>query len=299
MKKFLLSLLIAWLSFIGFSNAWSYTYSWSSSFSSLNSYSFFGWVPFYYENYYWASSSDMVNISCTFSNVNWFTSQNFIFWVINISSSKSISTSFINSFNNCVVSEWAVCSYNNINQWYKMLWLVFWPTTNITDSFSFDWSCVIDWNNIKWESTCPTCPECEVCTPQYTSSECQSEYNLIPISDIDSEYCTINDLCEFTWSYSNIYINDIWFPSKPFIYLSIPDTINWDYTWNSWSMSVDVWDYNVDTDYIDWLVAMNTYQPTSEDFTNVFVGGLTLIFPYIFIALLILFIRKLVKRIFK
>lgn len=293
MKKFLLSLLIAWLSFIGFSNAWSFTFTGSVS-NSFSNYADVVALPIPLVNH---NSCDSIDLSCTFTSVSngWYVRPKLYYSY----SSYSITNKYITAdlWNNFLLDNWTVNMTLSSSPCNRFIYFSF---SNVWWSvFTFKYSCTFSWDNVSDGGSCPTCPECEVCTPQYTSSECQSEYNLIPISDIDSEYCTTNDLCEFTWSYSNIYINDIWFPSKPFIYLSIPDTINWDYTWNSWSMSVDVWDYNVDTDYIDWLVAMNTYQPTSEDFTNVFVGGLTLIFPYIFIALLILFIRKLVKRIFK
>lgn len=139
---------------------------------------------------------------------------------------------------------------------------------------------------------CTVCEECEEC------NEC-------PI--IDSQYCSDNNLCpsswtwdceEWDWNWSALYINNIQHQSAPLINIDIPDYIYWDY-----SSSEEEFDLYVgsgyDQDYIDNVIAINSYQPTSEDFTDVFVSGLTLVMPYIVIVLFIVFIRKLIKRIFK
>lgn len=143
--------------------------------------------------------------------------------------------------------------------------------------------------------------------PDYTSLQCQTEYNLIPISSVDTNYCVENQLCpNESWTgdfsgdlqFSNLYINDILHPWKQNIFVNIPDYIMWDY-------NVVGDDFNIyvgsgyDVDYINSVIDINSYRPTSSDFTNVFVGGLTLVFPYIVIVLFIVFIRKLIKRIFK
>lgn len=140
-----------------------------------------------------------------------------------------------------------------------------------------------------------------------TSLECQQAFSLIPVEDVDTNYCVSNQLCpNNSWTgdfsgdlqFSNIYINDILHPWKQNIFVNIPDYIMWDY-------NVVGDDFNIyvgsgyDVDYINSIIDINSYRPTSSDFTNVFVGGLTLIFPYIVIVLFIVFIRKLIKRIFK
>lgn len=131
-----------------------------------------------------------------------------------------------------------------------------------------------------------------------TKEECQLDYNLIPSEEIWESYCVSNDLCPVSENYSNIIINGISFPWKPVINIDIPDYITWDYTWTDSSFDLFVGS-GYDVDYINSIVDINSYRPTSEDFTDLFVGGLTLVFPYIVISLFIVFVWKLIKRIFK
>ena len=144
--------------------------------------------------------------------------------------------------------------------------------------------------------------------PRMTSSECQLEYSLIPVSSVDTNYCVWNGLCPnecWSWSgyswdlqYSNIYINSILHPWEENIFINIPDYIQWDYFVSSWEFNIYVWSW-YDMDYMNSIIKINSYRPDSTDFTDIFVSGLTLIFPYIFVLLLIVFIWKLIKRIFK
>lgn len=137
--------------------------------------------------------------------------------------------------------------------------------------------------------------------PQYTSQECQFEYSLMPISSCNSEYCEMNNLCSVIWwSWSStLYINDVWHESAPFIYVNIPDEIKRDYlTWEQ-EFTINVEWLNGDQDYINWIIDVNSYRPSSEDFTQTFVWWLTLIFPYIIITAVILFIRRFIRKIFK
>ena len=131
-----------------------------------------------------------------------------------------------------------------------------------------------------------------------SSIECQTEYNLIPFENVDTNYCVQNDLCPVPDNFSQLFINDLEFQSHPVINIEIPDYITWDYTWTESWFNLYVWSW-YDVDYINSIIDINSYRPTSQDFTYMFVSGLTLIFPYIFIALLIVFMWKLIKRIFK
>lgn len=152
------------------------------------------------------------------------------------------------------------------------------------------------------------CPTCETCEEQYTSSQCQTEYSLIPISSVDSSYCITNWFCpssnltweDLTWlNWSALYINNIQHLGKPIINITIPQEIDWDYVSTGDYFNLDVSGLNGDEEYIQGIIDINSYRPTSEDFTKTFVGGLTLIFPYVILALFIVFLRKLIKRIFK
>lgn len=152
------------------------------------------------------------------------------------------------------------------------------------------------------------CSDCSTCDDPYTSLECQTEYNLIPVEDVDINYCVWNWLCpnecgswtDFSWDlqYSNIYINSILHPWEENIFIDIPDYIQWDYSVDTWNFNLYVWSW-YDMDYMNSIIKINSYRPTSSDFTNIFVSGLTLIFPYIFVLLLIIFMWKLIKRVFK
>ena len=181
-----------------------------------------------------------------------------------------------------------------------------------------DYFVYVQLTNPCWWSSCTvnytyiiswwTCPDCPTCDDPYTSMECQTEYNLIPVDDVDINYCVWNWLCpnecgswtDFSWDlqYSNIYINSILHPWEENIFINIPDYIQWDYSVTTWEFNVYVWSW-YDMDYMNSIIKINSYRPDSTDFTNIFVSGLTLIFPYIFVLLLIVFIWKLIKRVFK
>lgn len=117
-------------------------------------------------------------------------------------------------------------------------------------------------------------------------------------SSIDTNYCVENDLCPVPDNFSQLFINDLEFQSHPVINIEIPDYITWDYTWTDSWFYLYVWSW-YDVDYINSIIDINSYRPDSQDFTNIFVSGLTLIFPYIILALFLLFVWKLLKRVFK
>lgn len=139
-------------------------------------------------------------------------------------------------------------------------------------------------------SSCPTCPN------QYTSLQCQTEYNLIPISSVDSNYCQSNNLCPSCpvcpdspslW-YSQLYINNILHLWAPNIIMNIPEEIDWDYAYtNSWqNMNIDVVWYNVDYEKIDSIVQFQNYKPSSEDFQKI----IWLLAPYTKIIVFFVFL---------
>lgn len=208
------------------------------------------------------------------------------------------------------------CTYNWINYSWNAYTVCF--LNNSDSSVSFSISCTNttsstttvqythspSFSSYVWWS----CPECPTCEDPYTSEQCQYLYDLIPVEDIDINYCVWNWLCpnecwsgdNFSWDlqFSNIFINNILHPWRENIFIDIPDYIYWDYSVNTWDFNLYVWSW-YDQDYIDWVLSINTYKPSSEDFTQVFVSWLTLIFPYIFVVLFIIFVWKLLKRVFK
>ena len=133
---------------------------------------------------------------------------------------------------------------------------------------------------------------------QYTSLECQTEYNLIPISSVDQNYCTTNNLCPacstcptcpvWSWGVSSLYINNILHVGAPIINMTIPEEIDWDYDYTMWgnNMNIDVVWYNVDYDAVQDIIDIQSYTPTSEEFQYV----IWLLAPYTKIIILFVFL---------
>lgn len=166
----------------------------------------------------------------------------------------------------------------------------------------------INYNSLKnyfnsWYILPSECPSSSM-----SSYECQSEYNLIPIDEVDSAYCESNNLCTSSsdpidcpnvWV-SNLFINDVFHPWAFNVIMNIPEEIDRDYAYtNSWSnINIDVVWYNQDTEYINSLIDINDYKPNSDDFSKVF--GLFDRYWWLLIAcLFIILVFYFVKKIFK
>ena len=142
----------------------------------------------------------------------------------------------------------------------------------------------------------------------YTSLQCQSEYSLIPISEVDSSYCQSNNLCPSWWTpsdcpnvwVSNLFINDIFHPGAFNIIMNIPEEISRDYAYtNSWyNFNLDIEWYNVDYEKMQSVIDKQSYIPTNEDFQNIIL----LIWPYWKIIIFFVFLFILwawIKKPFK
>lgn len=143
--------------------------------------------------------------------------------------------------------------------------------------------------------------------PIMSSLDCQVEYWLIPVSDIDQNYCVSNWLCsssecpDISWSWDNwsaLYINDIQHLGKPIINIAFPDYLDWDYTTTDNEFNLDIVWYPVDTEYIDWIIRTQNYKPTSEDFTQL-VWMLAPYSKYLLFLLFIFIIWAWIKKPFK
>lgn len=183
-------------------------------------------------------------------------------------------------------------------------------------------------------TSCPTCPECEVCEecptcPVYSLSlaplDWSTEYYSITwnVNVVVNEWidyaldshnnalwlsvwmntdiwwqCTGDVIDPGSWNWSALYINWIQHESASLIDINIADYVPWDY-----SINEDVFDLDVgsgyDQDYIDWVIDVQSYRPTSEDFTQTFVWGLILFTPYVVILLFVILVWNLIKKIFK
>jgi len=176
-------------------------------------------------------------------------------------------------------------------------------------------------------------PECQTCSPQYTSEECQTEYWLVSSwvlnscqSDLTScqsslsgwdnslNNCSNNLLsCQsslsscIAWNcplddwdvqWSSLFINNIQHIWAPLININIPEEISWDYTSSTGSFDLDVEGYNVDADYIEWVINIQNSKPTTEDFNKIITQVIPLFVPWLVIILFIYFVFKFIKKIF-
>lgn len=332
MKKYILWLIsIIWLWIINFSSAWSYTYTWfhyywlSSSSSTSDSTVTFFVLPFPLINSNMSSSimSQLSNISCDFTNIDYGSLENVRF-------SSQVSFQYLSWTSNWRITSyspwdytinWNTASFNSSisfsSNWFLRYYYVYlvYKRPNSATAITFDYSCTFSWNNIIDQSSIGgwNCDYSDyILESDVTKSYCTNKFStLIDESDITSWYCETEfglidpENCPVSsWTgdvqWSAFFVNSHQIQGASNIYLYLPDFLNWDYTYlNSWSsLEIEV-ENQWDEDYIKWLISVETFHPSSEDFTQSFTWILTLLMPYIIITLFILFIWRLVKRIFK
>lgn len=292
MKKLFFSLIIWLFWFINFSIAWSYTFTGVGGIPDLV-------IP---QNWY----SCNMTLHCNFSSSSisyikfrfmYVYSQNWHYKWLYSSDTSSLYT----------VSPWNDLVYDfnfatDFTPWYSTCeWIPFFYMQQCQDCDSLVWSCTFSGATVLSSSSSSSCPECETCP---TTWEILSWYILE--SSIDSQYCVENELCPIsTWSvttwdsnWSALFINWIQHASAPLINVTIPDNIYWDYDSSEEEFVLDIGS-GYDQDYIDWVIDVQSYRPTSEDFTQTFVGGLILFTPYVVVLLFVILVRRLIWRIFK
>lgn len=169
-----------------------------------------------------------------------------------------------------------------------------WNIATLTSSLN---SCQSDLISCQNDSSC-------------TQLKCENDYQLIPESSINSEYCEDRfnlidpENCPSSWwtgdiMWSWIFVNSHQINGAENVYLWVPDFLNWDYTYIDSGSTLEINIENEgDTDYIQWIIDINSYSPTNEEFIQSFVGGLTLLIPYIVIVLFVVAIWKLIRKIF-
>ena len=135
-----------------------------------------------------------------------------------------------------------------------------------------------------------------------TSTECQTEYNLIPINAIDNNYCTTNWYCtnflsgDINWS--SIYINDIQHEWAENINITIPNTIERDYTYTWETLELTIKWQRYDEEKMLNLIDIQNYKPTWEEMSNL-ISKFADFIPLLWICLLFIAIRYIAKRIFR
>ena len=296
MKKLFL-LIFGLFGFISFCSAWSYTMTWSYSVDSLTA-TTRNIIYFDIPNKW---LSDKYYLSCDITNFNLLSwNATFLLNVVlvyksswNIRSNITYESSATHN-----LEAWHFERVLNWNSTYISLpWFVFtlYSATDLT--VSFDWSCTVSWTDILsywWNCS------------NYTSQECQLEYNLIPVENVDSTYCEINDLCwswnnsEITWdvNWSSLYINENQYQSAWIINITIPEDFDWDYSNDEEEFNLDVVGYNVDTEYIENIINKQTSLPNNTDFNNIITWLIPLFVPWLVIILFIYFVFRFIKKLF-
>lgn len=178
------------------------------------------------------------------------------------------------------------------------------PTCNTSSLENQLSSCQSDLATATWSlatcqsdlNTCQNSSNCDyswyILESEVTQNYCEVRYNLIEPSDCPNS----------SWSWdiqrSSFRVNNFQVMGGRNIYLYIPEWLNRDYTYVDENLQIEV-ENEGDEEYIQGIIDINSYRPSSEDFTNIFVSGLTLIMPYIVVALFIIFVWKLIKKIFR
>lgn len=215
-------------------------------------------------------------------------------WVFSDSSYSNSSVDFI-----CI--DWIYCNNNNNWLYYNF---DHWADTHRVTSNSHN---LLNWNMgicTTWWVIYFSTQNSDNCHfniktynwTEYTSLQCQSEYSLIPVSEVDSSYCQSNNLCPSWWNpsdcpnvwISNVWINDLFHPGAYNIVMNISDEIDWDYAYtNSWNnLNIDVVWYNVDYEAVQSVIDQQSYKPTQEDFNNL----IAVLWPYSKIIIFFVFL---------
>lgn len=104
---------------------------------------------------------------------------------------------------------------------------------------------------------------------------------------------------EWTWNnWSALYINDIQHNSAGTINITIPEEISRDYTNENDLFELNVEWYNVDTEYIEWIINNQNWKPNVDNFNQLISWLIPLFIPWLVIILFIYFVFKLLKKIF-
>ena len=125
--------------------------------------------------------------------------------------------------------------------------------------------------------------------------ECMTNYSLVPI---DSVVCSSGSDWSTWTQWSALYVNEIQHNSAWIVNITIPEEFNWDYTWNDEQFDLVISWYNVDTDYIAWIIENQTTLPNDIDFNNIVSVLLPLFVPWVVIILFIYVVFKLLKKVF-
>jgi len=145
-----------------------------------------------------------------------------------------------------------------------------------------------------------------------TKNYCTNRYStLIDEDDITSWYCETQfwlidpENCPASGWTGDINRSSFWVDNRQIqgassIYLYLPDFLTWDYTYldSGATLQIDV-ENEWDQDYIQNILDIQSYHPDNDQFAVSFTWFLYLLMPYIIITLFIVFVWRLIRRIFK
>lgn len=264
-----------------------------------------------------------INFSCAWVILSWWRSSYWTNW--------QYSYYLTSSLWNCFFVSSSVCAWNNLKVYSSDV------NNNIWD-YLFDLSttkyyCVSDeyvvfknnrdnylsctvytfnLDNSWWWNSCDYSEyESQISTLSWSLSTCQWLY-----SSLESDYdllswnyliCTsdLNTCIQNWWSswsgefqWSSLYINNNQFLWNKNIFVNIPQEINYSYS-NTWdNAEIDIVWYNVDTEYIEWIIDIQTNKPDKVDLNNIITWLIPLFVPWFGIILFIYFVFRLIKKIF-
>lgn len=123
-----------------------------------------------------------------------------------------------------------------------------------------------------------------------TSIECQTEYSLIPISEVDINYCVANSLCPACDNISQLIINDVEMSGSTVININIPEELERDYNYDveTNNLDIEIIGYWYDQEKMQQMVNTQYYQPTAEDMNNL-IWKIAEFIPLL--AIMLLFVR--------
>ena len=124
--------------------------------------------------------------------------------------------------------------------------------------------------------------------------ECMTNYSLVPVDSV----VVSQESLSWDTQWSALYINEIQHNSAWIINITIPEELSWDYTWNDESFDLWISWYNVDTDYIAWIIENQNTLPNSIDLTNTITNLLPAFLPWLVIVLFLYFVFRFIKKVF-
>lgn len=146
--------------------------------------------------------------------------------------------------------------------------------------------------------------------PIYSSLQCQTEYNLIPVNDVNANYCNLNfwmidpkdcPKTEWSWaiSWTPRFINDEQYPWTNLLNINIPNDIAHTVIYNEEETIVNVEWYNADENYINWILQNEKLTPTNKDIEEMITWFMVNYFPYLALAIVFLYLARKIFKIFK